>query len=264
MAASPSPSIRDPLTRPRWVAFVGLVVVAVVVMVNLGLWQLRRLDDKRDLNAEIEARQALAPEALAEVVSATDSVSVGSEVAFRPVRAQGSYDLDGEALLRGRDRHGTPGFWVLTPLDLGDGTAVVVNRGWIPFRQATDGTDVDYDRPTGAVEVAGSLEVHRPDARPAGAERTTVAHADLEWFDEQLAADVYPVAIRLETQAPAVAGALPMPLDPPELDEGPHLGYAVQWFLFATVAVVGMPVLVVREVRATRRSSLSTSEHDRR
>lgn len=242
-----------PLARPKWVVLGLIVLLLVVVMLNLGFWQLRRLDEKRDHNAEVSARTAEPVAAVSDVASAGDPVSSGDAVAFRRVTATGRYDLDGEALLRGRDLDGTPGFWVLTPLDLGDGTAVVVNRGWIPFEVETDGSDVAYDQPTGTVTVSGTLEVSSPGARPAGDERTTVAHADLDWFDEQLAADVYPVAIRLETQDPPVVGDRPVPVDLPALDEGPHLSYAIQWFLFSAVALIGFPLLLRHQAQEAGR-----------
>jgi surfeit locus 1 family protein len=237
------------LFTPKWLALHVLLVVAVIVMINLGFWQLRRLDEKRTRNDEIVDRSSQPVVQIQDLVAPDEPVEVGDDLRFRTVEAVGTYAVDDQFLLRGRDLDGQPGLWVYTPLDLGDGTMVAVNRGWIPAGRETDASDVEFPTPEGQVTVRGIVEQSFPDPRPAGDQQTTVAHADLEWFDDQVTADAYPVAIRLEEQAPAQSGDLPVALDPPELDEGPHLSYAVQWFLFTTVALVGYPILLRRVVQ---------------
>jgi cytochrome oxidase assembly protein ShyY1 len=234
------------LLQPRWVLLHVVWLLAVVTFIAAGFWQLDRLDQKRTVNDAITARSAMPVVPVDEVVAAGDPVSVGDDVVFRTVTATGTYVLDDQALLRGQSLDGTPGFHVLTPLDLGDGTAVVVNRGWIPAAAETDGSDVEFDTPTGTVTVEGIVGRSYPDPRPSGDEQRTIAHVDLEWFDEQVDADLYPVPLQLLAQDPAQQGELPRPLDPPPLDEGPHLSYAVQWFLFTTVALIGYPILLHR------------------
>jgi cytochrome oxidase assembly protein ShyY1 len=99
------------------------------------------------------------------------------------------------------------------------------------------------------------------DAIESGDTQTTIAHLDLGWFDEHVAADLYPVGIRLLAQDPPPVGELPVTLDAPELTEGPHLGYAVQWFLFSTVAIVGYPILL-RRVAEQRVRGVGSAESD--
>jgi cytochrome oxidase assembly protein ShyY1 len=234
------------LLQPRWILLHAIWLLVVVTMVAAGFWQLDRLDQKRDRNDEIAARSAEASQPVGEIVASDDPVSVGGDVQFRPVTVTGTYRLDDQALLRGQSLDGTPGFHVLTPLDLGDGTAVVVNRGWIPAREQTDGSDVEFDTPTEPVTVEGILGRSYPDPRPSGAEQRTIAHLDLEWFDDEVDADLYPVPVQLRAQDPPQEGELPIPLEPPALDEGPHLSYAVQWFLFTAVVVIGYPILLRR------------------
>jgi cytochrome oxidase assembly protein ShyY1 len=226
-----------------------LLVVAVIVMINLGFWQLRRLDEKQTRNDEIVDRSRYTVTAIQDLVGPDDAVAVGGDLQFRTAEATGTYSVDDQFLLRGRDLDGRPGLWVYTPLDLGDGTMVAVNRGWIPAGRETDASDVEFATPGGTVTVRGIVEQSFPDPRPAGDRQTTVAHADLEWFDDQVEADAYPVAIRLQQQQPPQDGDLPVVLDPPELDEGPHFSYAVQWFLFTAVALVGYPLLLRRVVQ---------------
>ncbi|HEX5950122.1 MAG TPA: hypothetical protein VFZ96_03895, partial [Actinomycetota bacterium] len=61
--------------------------------------------------------------------------------------------------------------------------------------------------------------------------------------------ELWPLAMQLEEQSPAQDGDMPVVVPRPELDEGPHLSYAVQWFIFATIALVGFVVLARREAR---------------
>lgn len=246
------------LLTPRWIVLHLLVLTAVVVMINLGFWQLRRLDEKQARNEAIEARSAAAPVPIDELTRPDAPLAVGDELEFTAVVATGTYDPDGQALLRSRDLEGDPGFWVLTPLVLGDGTAVVVNRGWIPFEVETDGSDIEFDTPTTPVTVTGVIERSQGDAIESGDTQATIAHLDLEWFDEHVEADLYPVGMQLLSQDPSPVDDYPVILDPPELTEGPHLSYAVQWFLFSAVAIIGYPILLRRVAEQRARGEGST------
>ena len=104
-------------------------------------------------------------------------------------------------------------------------------------------------KPSGPVTVEGYLQRSFGPPRVSGDERTTVAHLDLDWFDEEVPGEAYPVSVRLVDQEPAQSGTLPVLLDPPDLGEGPHLSYAVQWFIFSTIAIVGYPTILRRVAR---------------
>lgn len=247
------------LLRPRWILSHLLVLALVVTMVNLGLWQLRRLDERQERNALIEERAELPTAPIGELADPSDGVHVGEELVWRSATATGTYVPDEEVLVRSRSLDGRPGFWVLTPLALDDGSSVVVNRGWIPFEVETDGSDVAYELPGGTVTVTGLVQESRPGPRPAGDQQVTVARPDLEWIEGRSGLDLYPVLIRLRAQEPP-APDLPQVLDPPELGEGPHLGYAVQWFIFTTIAVVGYPVILVRVARQRRQEAEAEAE----
>ena len=88
-------------------------------------------------------------------------------------------------------------------------------------------------------------------ATPRRSELDSLARADLERLQAQVEPDLYP-AVQLSEQSPRPEGDLPIVLDPPELDQGPHLSYAVQWFIFTTIAIVGY-LLILRRVARTRR-----------
>jgi surfeit locus 1 family protein len=224
------------LVSPRWIAGHLLAITAVAAFVSLGFWQLRRLDEKRTFNASVEAGLA-AP--VATITELPDGAT------YLRVYAEGTYDPEFEALvLRARD--GVSGYHVLTPLILEDGTAVLVDRGWVPIQYDAP-RDPAFGAPLGAVSVTGMLW---PDQEGSGApdEFPNVVRR----IDPEIHAAFAPYALRPEYLVLSVQdpdqGGLPIVVEPPTLPEGPHLGYAVQWFAFAGVVVVGYPILLRRTV----------------
>src|SRR5687768_7354079 len=126
-------------------------------MLIAGFWQLSRLQERKDRNALVRARQDEPVAPIDEIVSAADPTDVGGDVRFREASATGVYDEDAEVLVRNRSFDGAPGSWVLTPLVLDDGTALVVNRGWVPVTGEQALSPVAAP-PGGEVEVQGLLE----------------------------------------------------------------------------------------------------------
>lgn len=228
------------MRRSRRVAIVAVASVVAVTCVALGFWQLRRLDDRRASNARIVRAQAEP----VELVSSPSDIAALSP--FRRVRTEGSYDLQGEVLLYGRSFRGEPGHHVLTPLVLEDGSGVLVIRGWVPFTLADRAPVTEAPPIALAVRIEGWLVppettgTSRPDAN--GVARTL----DIEGIDAQLPYKLAPFAIQLQDQEPALP-ALPVRVPLPEPSEGPHLSYAIQWFVFAAIATVGSVVLLRRD-----------------
>jgi surfeit locus 1 family protein len=223
---------------------VGTIVCAaiVVLFVNLGFWQLRRLDERRARNDLVESRME------APVVPVLEA---DGPLEFRRVSAEGRYDADGEVLVRSRSLNGSPGRWVLTPLVLDSGTAVVVNRGFVP-----NGTDVPRP-PAGEQRVEGVLRATEERGSigprdPAEGTLSELARADLGRIQQQYDREVFPLYLQRLDDSTEVPFAIPAP----ELDEGPHLGYAVQWFLFATVGLVGWPILLRRAAQEEREADV--------
>ena len=242
---------------PRWIALLVFVLVVVVTCVRLGIWQLDRLDQRRAFNAQIERGLAAEPTSL-------DALGGEAEDAYRRVRVTGTYDPEHEVLWYGRALDGRPGHHVLTPLVYGSeqttpGVAILVDRGWVPAE--LDTTPVaPAAAPSGTVTVTGFLLPAEGggdlviDRDPSG-RVLTVRHADPAALDGEVPYELWPLALHLQGQSPAQAGDLPALVPPPPLDEGPHLSYAVQWFTFATIALVGYVILVRREVRDRSREA---------
>lgn len=215
-------------------ADVILAVVAVVVTggcLRLGIWQLDRLSQRRARNAAVAARLALSPITLHETVSRhADSLD------RRRIVARGVFDYDHERVWPARSFDGTPGVALVTPLRLGPGIAVYVDRGWVPSPDAFTVDQAAY-REGDTVEVAGVAFV-----APRG-------RADV---DPQLAGlpyDLLPVVVQQE-RPEAAGGGLPRRWPTVRLDNGPHLFYAIQWFSFAAIALVGTALLLRKSPRA--------------
>lgn len=236
------------LRSPVWVVGILLVVVTVVVFVNLGMWQLRRLDERRVLNATAESRMAEDPVDLA-LLLATVGTDPG-ELEYRRITATGTYNVDGEVLLQARTLGGVSGHNVVTPLLL-QNTSLAVNRGWVPID--AEGPPVpDALPPEGSVTVSGILRASE-ERGPTGAIEDDgtyqkIGRLDLELLAPQWSPLAIPMYLQLESQVPP-QGRYPSPLDRPTVGEGAHLSYAIQWFIFAAVAAIGFPLLVVSTAR---------------
>jgi cytochrome oxidase assembly protein ShyY1 len=240
------------LLRPKWIGFHLLVVAGIVLMVNLGFWQLRRLDQRRDFNARVEARSELPPEPLDDVLASGPP----DEIEWRNVTVTGRYLGDEQFLVVNRSQGGRAGENVATPLDLGDGRTLIVNRGFVPL-------SVDVPpAPDGGVDVVGRIRQSQTRSTgqlsdPTEGDLTEVQRLDIPRLEQQLPGDVVPVYVDLLMSDPPEAPGLPEPVVRPPLGEGPHLSYAVQWFIFSACAAVGW-VLAVRRSLATRRRETVT------
>jgi cytochrome oxidase assembly protein ShyY1 len=231
-----------PGSNARRVAVVVLAVVVAATCVGLGLWQLRRLEERRALNATILGRRSAAPISI-------EGVSRGAGEPYRRAAARGIYDVEHEVLLYGRTLDGEAGHQVVTPLVLADGGAILVVRGWVPFAMQT--APVRGAAPPAAeVGVSGSLLPDEGDGSTAPDANGVIRVLDVVGIASTLPYEVFPLPLRLIEQAPPQPGSLPTPVPIPELSEGPHLSYAIQWFTFAAVALVGAAILVRRERRA--------------
>lgn len=256
------------LLKPRWLVAHVIVVVAVVAFVNLGFWQVRRLQGRLARNAVIEARMNLAPEPLDRLLADLDPdapVGAATSVDYRRTVASGRFDPDHEVLLRFRSRDGEAGYEVLTPLVLDDGSALLVDRGWVPYDLDTPPV-ASAAPPDGIVRVDGLMRAPQREPRadrvalvprdpPEGALQRPY-YADPRRLAAQMPYPLVDATLTLLEQQPPQAGTLPVPETEPVLDNGPHLSYAIQWFSFTIIVLVGYAYLLRHTVRgsAKRRS----------
>jgi surfeit locus 1 family protein len=249
--------------RPRWILWHVLVIVGVVVMVFLGLWQLQRLDTRQERNDAIRARSVEAVVPIDSLLPDDGSPVDADALQWRPVAMAGTFRADRQLLVANRLLGGDPGYWVLTPLELDDGTLVAVMRGFA-YRQEVDGFGfANLAPPTGRVEIEGLLQRSIDNGR-FGEEQSRVGsfdaitQPDLPALAERWDASVASMWVRQTGgvgAAEGVGGRL-QKVPQPDLGDGPHLSYAFQWFIFATIAVVGYPLVLRRVAQGEQRKAL--------
>jgi len=203
-------------------ALAGALLIAAAC-VRLGVWQLDRLRQRRARNVQVLATRSRP------LIPVAGSLSTDS-ARDRRLFARGAYDYARERLWHGRSYEGVPGVDLVTPLRLPDGTVVLVDRGWAP---SPDGYHVDQGayREGDSAEVLG-IGVTAPrapgDVDPA-ALRDSLPYALLPFVIQELPSS--PTSPNLHQR--------PVRWPAPELSDGPHLSYAIQWFSFAVIIVVG-------------------------
>lgn len=206
------------------------------LFVSLGFWQLRRLHERQAHNQQIERARAEPP-----IVLAPDA---GAVQPGHQVIARGRYDRDHEIILRGRAWQNAPGIFVVTPLRLEGDTAVLVNRGFVPAPDAVT-ADVDTLDEPGMLTVRGvaePIETRSDGGKPITRyNQVTWSALDLTALRERLPYPIFPIVVQ---QTPdSTLPRLPRRMAPAALDDGPHLSYAIQWFSFALIALVGGAIL---------------------
>jgi surfeit locus 1 family protein len=255
--------------KPRWILSHVFVLVMLLTMVRAGIWQWDRLQQRREVNARVEAVQQEAPAPVGSLAEPGD-FDEGRDLEYRPVTATGTYLADQSVLVDGADHEGTAGAWVLTPLQLPDGDVVMVKRGSIPNPGQLDAVPGSVETPEGEVTVEGLARptenrpevnlgfttLHFERADPPTGTLENMARTDLERMDQQIEGDVLPFYVSLRTQDPAVTAAEPLPPLPPDPSEGSHLSYTVQWFTFSFMTVVVYALILRRRARDIEREAL--------
>jgi surfeit locus 1 family protein len=227
--------------RLRTVLFVAFAVIAAAIFVRFGFWQLGRLEERQVRNRAIIAAQRGAPVPLAALPSDTGGAH------YRPTVVTGRFDYEHELVLAGRTHGGSPGVELLTPVRVaGRDTAILVDRGWV---YSPDAGSVDRAawREADSAHVTGYIEVYAPDA---GETRSTLDSRIIRRVSRsEIGSKVpYPLANYYLVQTGDTADARhPARRQIPTLDEGPHRGYAIQWFSFAVIALVGALFVILRE-----------------
>jgi len=230
-------------------------------MINLGFWQLRRLDEKTTLNDNIRSRGSLPTAPIGSLVPAGSTRASTRDVQWRRASATGTYRVADELVVSNRTVSGQPGFWVLTPLVQSDGSIIPVVRGFV-FRPEFEQRGItSVPAPSGEVTIEGALQAS-PTSGRFGEEPSksgpvpAISQADTRRLAERWGATVLPVWLRLDsgTGAPSVQGPL-YPVPPPPLSKGPHLSYAVQWFIFSIIAIIGYPIILRRQAYGRDRSA---------
>ena len=234
------------LLRPAWLLSHVLVAALLVATSNLGFWQLRRLDTRRSYNAVVAARTDEPVVALATALGALKGGGTPEDLRHVRVVVPGTWAEGAQVYLANRSMDGVPGVHVVTLLlidGINPGVGLAVDRGFVPRGLYLDGDPAPWAPSTAAVEVVGSLEVGRLGERGHGAE---VDRIDLEALTERWGTDLAPMWVRAADDG---ASGLPVAAPVIDLGDGSHLSYAVQWFVFTLIGLVGYPLVLVRLAR---------------
>lgn len=240
------------LRTRRWLGFSAVVVVAIIAFGLLSAWQWSRSEERRLEGQQLQASLATEASPLAALASRVSGDEVLPD--WLPVEVTGTY-RDEQALVRKRPLQSRNGFWVMTPLSSPAGT-VWVNRGWIAASADALATPPVPPPPAGEVTVSGYL---RPFTGPepdgsAGLPIGQVSDPDLSQLP---AVDALPLGY-LHASASTPTDSLTL-LPPPEIDGARNLSYAVQWGLFALVAIGGWFFFLRREAREDHERAVDTA-----
>ncbi len=200
------------------------------------MWQFEKLDHRLAQNKVVSAHFKTAPVELAAALAPGQKVDKSLE--WTRVTATGTYDVEHQVTVKFTTRDGAPGVDVVTPLVLADGDAVLVNRGWMKTKNTMDRPDVPSP-PSGTVSVTGWLRQNNG----AGGQASRPVDGQVRVISSIGMAESVPYALtdgylNLRSQEPALTDALALEPEP-ELGQGPHFFYALQWWFFALLATVG-------------------------
>ncbi|MEQ1873441.1 MAG: SURF1 family protein [Ilumatobacteraceae bacterium] len=229
------------LVRPKWIGFHLLCIGAIVVMINLAFWQLRRLDERQALNDRVAAQTTAAPVPLAEV-----SLADPDAAEYRQVEVTGTY-VGAQYEVVNLSQGNTSGSDPVNALQLADGSLVLVNRGFLAFENEL------APPPSGEVRVVGRLRASQSGGTDQRDDDDTpdvveIRRIDVPAIAAQFDEPVAPMYIEMLTSLPADSTALlPVPL--PSSSNGPHLSYAIQWFIFSVSVVIGWVFAVRKTAR---------------
>jgi cytochrome oxidase assembly protein ShyY1 len=239
------------------VVFFLVVIVLAWVAWRLGEWQFHRLEDRKERNAIVERNEKHAPVPVTDVMTTDGSLTADDE--WKRVTATGTYAVEDTVVVRYRTREGAAGVDVVVPLELADGSSVLVDRGWFATQNRGATPDDVPAPPVGEVTIEGWVRLDATGDSTDVTDQSTRAISS-EQIGEALDREVVTGFVDLRSESPAPAVEL-LPVELPELDNGPHFFYGLQWWFFGLLALFGFGYLVYDEahggrgmVRGSRRS----------
>lgn len=232
--------------KPRFILFGIFTAVAAGVCIRLGIWQLHRLDERRSKNADVYARGGLPPLPMS-ALKTSDTTATH----WRRVTLRGVADYDAEIVQGSRSQAGAPGVYLLTPvhpLEPGWGdTAIMLVRGYV---YAPDAKTIDFEkaREADTLELDALVTSYPPARHGAVRSPTTnrvIWSLNYDTISTMMARPLVPVILLALGDTVPRDLVHPARVPPPSLSEGPHKSYAIQWFGFALVFLVGFVAYVV-------------------
>jgi surfeit locus 1 family protein len=237
------------MIQRKWLFATFLVLAGTALCIRLGIWQLDRLEQRRAFNHQFEMMRLMPALDLSQDVP--DDIS---SMEWRSVSVHGEYDFANQIALRNQYNGDQYGYHLVTPL-LFPGGAVLVDRGWIPAEGNSAAADWGKYDQSGPVELTGQVRLGQTkptfggvaDPLPEnGAKLEIWNNADLTRIATQIPYPILPVYIQPNVDEQDTDP--PIPYQPTvEITEGPHFGYALQWFTFATILFAGYPFFLRKQ-----------------
>lgn len=249
--------------KKLWVRWIGLLVFVALLgaaFVRLGEWQMHRLEWRRGVNARIVAYQQQPPKPYEEVF--THEITDNEQ--WQRVTATGTFDAKNQVQAMYRNQNDQAGSEVVTPLRTDKGHWLLVDRGFIPRDQGGKEIAVLPDPPSGTVTVTGYVRRSEHGKDNAITPQDGMARLiNAPAIGKSLNREVLDGYVGLTEVKPAQSGNL-KPMTTPELDEGPHLSYAVQWFCFTGIAVAGAGILIRGDLRDRKKALAKKARAEQR
>ena len=248
-------SLNRILSKRKWIITSVLAVIGVMILIRLGFWQLDRLEWRRAFNNHYLS-QINQPDVNLNDVTNLDEYT-GME--YRGIYASGTFDFSNEVFLQNQANDNLPGYRVVTPLMVeGKNFAIMVDRGWIPLDDVNKIDEIDQND-FGDMTISGVIRASQeksdfgidPDKQKNSDSKFWLI-VNLKRIQNQISYPIAPFYIQLESD---LADELPIASLPEiEITEGPHLGYAIQWFFFASLLGFGYPFYVLKILRTESES----------
>ena len=227
-----------------------MVVVAVIVlMINLGFWQLSRYHERTAFNKIVTQRIASPIVPITELLVDLQSKNeTPTSLEWRTVQVVGEYLDDQTVVVVNRSQDGFSGKDPLTPILLENGTLVLINRGFLPL------TTQVASAPSGRVEIIGRVRIsqtrrHGRLSDPSSGVLREIINIDLARLSTQMPTPLAPIYVEMFTSKPEDSILLSQ-IASPVLSSGSHLSYTIQWFMFSIFVVFGWVVVVRRKLKA--------------
>ncbi|MBU6347845.1 MAG: SURF1 family protein [Actinomycetales bacterium] len=247
------------LLAPKWIALTLIAIFLQPAFWELSQWQWHRLHEREISNSIVTANQKQEPVPIEEIISDSDgSASVDASYQWRVVDIVGHWLNEKEVLVRKQSYESNLGFWVITPFKSTSGLTVLVNRGWVAATGSALDSPAVEPAPVTVAEILGRIRIapNRSGTAPSDLPQGQVDRI----VPDELLPDFYRLSnayLELTASTPESRGTSMEPILPPEISEGPHRSYAIQWILFAIMTLIGWGILVRKELQDRNNSSAS-------
>jgi len=225
------------LTKPRWIALTAFLLIMIYLFIRLSDWQFDRY------NTRIQNNEITTAALSSEPVNLTDLSQVSELKDWQKVSIKGEFINSDARLLRRQYLESSLGFWVITPLKLDNDQVILVNRGWIPIAESSTSQQEIPSSPQGDVTIIGYVQTLKDTrSEPEDLPLNQINHLNSTNFSSQPLSTNF---LQLASMSPMDNQVAIIPL--PELSNGPHFSYAIQWILFALMLPIGWYVLLKNE-----------------